>query len=114
MDRIYIHKSQMTKIETADVTPIYFSDHDLFQITMKTEKVTDRLIWGHGIWKYNSNILTNKENLRIIKEKWIEWDRHKDEFENILDWWETGKRKIMKQTCIELGEKDKKERFRGI
>ena len=109
LDRIYIHDSLTPHLSSVDLVPIVYSDHDLYVINLEfNNDDTTRLVWGRGLWKYNSKLLAKKENMRILEERWIEWRNKKYEFRDLVEWWEIGKQRVIKQTCIELGQKEKK------
>lgn len=108
LDRIYVHNSTITKITNADIIPAVFTDHDLFTIHLQTCSETERVRWGQGLWKLNKTLLENNENWNELKNLWITHQNEKIQYEDLLDWWEMGKRKI-KEKCIELGKSTKKK-----
>lgn len=106
LDRIYCHKTYADRIESTEIIPVSFSDHDLYVISMKTMNNDNRKIWGRGFWKLNKTLLEKSENISLLKEMWLEHREEKHKYQRLSDWWETGKRKI-KNTCIRLGHNAK-------
>ena len=76
-------------------------DHKGIQI-----KITNRSIWGKGIWKLNTKLTENHENRAKIKEhiKQLKGDKYKME---ALEWWHYFKRRI-KKLLITIGIENKK------
>lgn len=109
LDRFYIHSSYANCLTEAGIKPVYFSDHDLYVIDVKSENETERKKWGKGIWKLNKTLLDEENNLETLKNLWSIHRQTKHIYESLTDWWEIGKRKI-KQKCIEIGKSERKIR----
>lgn len=107
LDMILAHECDIGKVTKCGITPCAFSDHDLFWIEYSTDG--ERIKWGNGAWKFNKEILENKEHLGEIEELWTEHREEKCNFNNQLIWWDAGKAKI-KSKCQELGRKMKSDR----
>jgi len=107
LDRIYIHETESDKISNAEIIPTCFSDHDIFIIDIHIGSSHGRVRWGRGLWKYNKNILTDLNNMKMMERMWHQHVVQKCQYNNLIDWWEEGKRKI-KNLCIELGKLAKK------
>ena len=103
LDRIYTHTSMINKIKNTEIVPCYFSDHDMFLISVKSQKETNRIIWGKGLWKCNTKILRKKQNLNEIMVMWNQHRKEKHSYENLMAWWETGKT-LIKNKCIEISK----------
>ena len=101
LDRIYIHNIMQTKITRTVILPVSFSDHDLYYITLSSGN--DRIKWGAGTYKYNKQIMEDKKNLTEIKQVWKSWRTLRHKFETILEWWDAGKRMLVKRNLIPMG-----------
>ena len=108
LDRIYIHASKRANIHSVYTSSAYFSDHDLYAINLESETETERIKWGNGLWKYNRLLLRKKVNLEILTKEWMKWRSEKCNYNNVIDWWEVGKRTVLKETCIKIGRQERK------
>ena len=107
LDRIYIHENTKQKLLNAKIIPCYFSDHDMYNISIQTNKEMNRIIWGRGFWKYNKKTLAKNENLNELKKIWEKHKLEKQKYSQITQWWEQGK-KLLKEKCILLSKNEKK------
>lgn len=102
LDRIYIHESRCHLLESTEIHPMSFSDHDLFIIVLKNDPLNERPIWGRGLWKINASLLEKPEILDDIETEWELWRKQKHAFEDQLSWWEFGKR-FLKTLIMDIG-----------
>jgi exonuclease III len=107
LDRIYIHTTNFDKIEKAEITPVRFSDHEMYTVLIKAETEIGRKIWGKGLWKLNKSLMEEPKNLDKIRNVWIEHQSKKPHYKNLMKWWEDAKR-LVKDHCIRMGKKAKK------
>ena len=107
LDRFYTHHTLVPALTKCEIHPISYSDHDLFLIEIKS--IDDHIRWGPGTYKYNKTILDKKENLTEIKRVWVEWRRFMFKHDNLLTWWDAGKRMIVRNNLIPMGKEMKKK-----
>ena len=86
IDRIYI--SKQIKLIKSQITPNTISDHDSVTTTIQINKKEPK---GPGIWKLNTNILTQKDFKKIFETFWKNWQHEKNNYKNHNDWWEIDK-----------------------
>lgn len=108
LDRIYIHETNTWRLQTANVYPVSFSDHDLYMVELKTQQNEDRPVWGRGLWKVNASLLEDTEIRTTITRCWHEWREQKHNFADQLQWWEGGKR-FLKHNLMNIGREVKKK-----
>lgn len=108
LDRVYLHKTNAWRMQSATIHPITFSDHDMYVVELKAELEEDRPVWGRGMWKLNASLLENLNNRSKIERHWIEWRKQKYIFPDQLTWWEHGKR-FLKSQLMEIGREEKKK-----
>ena len=70
--------------------------------------ITHHLVWGYfdfdkhdrgpGLWSLNNSILKDRTYTKLITDFWEEWKRVKHKYQDILFWWDLGKKKIKNLT----------------
>ena len=104
LDRIYIASSLITLVETVDIVPFSWSDHDAVVITFSLPEKTTR---GPGYWKLNTKLLQDENYVTQITEFWKEWQKKKPTYEKFSMWWDIGKIKIKDITITFATERNK-------
>ena len=90
LDRIYISKHFSQFIQSAEIKPCSYSDHDYVRLFLKEKKIKGKSAY----WCLNTSLLDDKSYIDLIKDFWVDWRTQKNSFENIQDWWDCGKYKI--------------------
>ena len=67
-----------------------FSDHHGVKIEIRTKEIQH----GKGVWKMNAEHLFNDKYKQEITQLWNAWKQKKNDFLNISQWWDIGKKKI--------------------
>ena len=97
LDRIYLSKEIVPLVNDVEIETFSISDHDLVAIDMTPpEPPTPR---GPGYWKMNNSLLKNEEFKELIKNFWVAWRERKNEYANLLIWWDLGKY-FLRETII--------------
>lgn len=107
LDRIYIHNDLAVKVKSTDIHPVSFSDHELYVVTLRVNDSEERIKWGTGMWKYNSRILDNQDNMTKFREIWNEHKTTKWQYENIGQYWEKSKQ-LAKKVLISMASEMKR------
>ena len=107
LDRIYIHRTMTSSLAAVSIIPTSFSDHDLYIVEYQSSD--DRIKWGPGNYKYNKKLLENKENLNEVKQAWLEWRKHRHKYQTILEWWDAGKRMLVRNILIPMSKRIKQK-----
>ena len=89
LDRIYV-KHFFNNIASWDTIPVSFSDHSMVIGKFNNDNVKI----GKGFWRMNVRILDNEEVEIAFKELWNYLASKKNQYGNLLLWWE-----YVKQGC---------------
>lgn len=103
IDRIYVSKNIEYQVKNITHETVTFSDHfqqPIIRISNDPYNYTHTK-WGDGIYKLNNTVLNYPHVISEITTAWQNWKLRKDEYENILMWWEDGKT-MLKNKFIEL------------
>jgi exonuclease III len=105
LDRIYISEriaSLKTGIET---TPVAFTDH--LAVTIRIATTTPPPTRGKGLWKMNTQLLTDKTFRTQIATEWRSWQTHTHYFPNKNMWWNRYVKRKLKMAFIIEGTEQK-------
>ena len=86
IDRFYITNNQ--KIKNVCIVPNGLSDHDAIQLKIKIKKTN---VSGTGYRKLNTSILKQKPFQKIFQNFWEDWQKEKNKYPSLSQWWESGK-----------------------
>ena len=107
LDRIYLSQDQIGQTISSSYNIIPFSDHYLHQLKLSTKSFyPNDLIKGPGTWKLNNSLLSKSNTAEIITNLWNTWTENKVNYNNPLEWWDEGKKRI-KEMMIKIGKKEK-------
>ncbi len=90
LDRIYVNKSDNNRVMNVGISPCGFSDHHIVTIDFNTTRV----LHPKSYWHFNVKLLHDKFFCEKCKCFWEKWKLEKDNFENVIQWWEVGKVQI--------------------
>ena len=106
LDRAYISESNIQAILQYKIKLTTFSDHDQIQLTLKWG---ERITWGKGNWKLNTQLLKDEEYNKQIKNN-LEIYKLNKQFYHPMEGWDILKRNI-KTTSIQYAtEKHKNQK----
>ena len=86
IDRSYIKNNQ--KIKNVSIILNGLSDHDAIQLILKIKKTN---VPGIGYWKLNTSILKQTTFQKLFKNFWKDWQKEKNKYLSLNQWWELGK-----------------------
>ncbi len=89
IDRIYLSR-ELSVGSNSEITAFPLSDHDM--VTTKIRHTIQKA--GRGFWRCNTQYLENDSFKEVIANTWANWVTQKNNFDNILDWWDEGKNNI--------------------
>jgi len=110
IDRIYLSRELSVGSENV-IAAFPWSDHDIVISKIKTKSQQT----GKGVWKFNTSHLKEEMFNIIIKSEWEHWQRKKQQFASVLDWWDEGKNNLKRAAItfsIELSRSRNAERKR--
>ena len=106
IDMIFIKDSLLNRLLGATIEPGFMSDHNYTLITIKTGSN----IRGRGSWKFNNNLLKDKEYIRLIKDLIRKEIAENDHYEDKGFLWDYLKMRIRSDTMIYTGQIQKIKR----
>ncbi len=77
-------------VESCKIQTAIQTDHKAVELTI----VKNKEARGKGYWKMNSSILEDERFRITFTNFWEVWSNRKDEFPNLLTWWDISKQKI--------------------
>ena len=112
LDKFYISASLETDKNNvgADIVPYLFSDHDIVRLEITAEK---SLSAGPGVWKLNVSRIKDTKTRQVVTNFWTRWRTKKSSFNNVGEWWDTGKanlKSILQRSAKKNRQKEKEER----
>ena len=106
LDRIYGSLDMNRTMIKGGYLHTSLSDHSLHWVTIKTENTQGSLARGKGTWKLNNSLLQKEHILKALKAYWSIWSDRKEEFRDLRQWWDLGK-KGLKSILIKHGINNK-------
>ena len=90
LDRIYVNTTFSNRVRKAAITPVGFSDHHLMmvELSLSVPKIHS------PYWHFNIRLMQDQLFCDFFSCFWKEWRGKKNEFENVISWWEVGKVQI--------------------
>ena len=107
LDRFYVSKSVITDDIAFNFYPVSFSDHDIFSFTFKNPSSAE---FGTGYWKFNDNLLNDREFTDSFRTF---YKYHTRNLDVSLKFWDNLKSKI-KNFCILYCKKTASEKFNEL
>ncbi|XP_066963224.1 uncharacterized protein [Macrobrachium rosenbergii] len=107
LDRMYMQIDRNSVTETKTV-PVSFSDHSCFLCDIRLPDVVQL---GKSYWKLNCSVLTDTEIKENFKQKWTELQRKRDDYANILLWWDILVKEEVKKFYMKSCSIKKQQRF---
>ena len=107
LDRFYITNTLLPLLNSVDILPFVWSDHDIVLMNVTLPKSTPR---GPNFWKLNVSLLEDKHYKDMISEFWREWRTRKDEYQNLQKWWDFGKIRVRTLTIDYATWKNREKR----
>ena len=108
LDYFFISSDLLNVIEQINTNPTGLSDHEIIHIKLINHDNPK----GPGRWICNNSILNNEDCSFRINHFWDYWKKKKNNYPDLLTWWEYGKTKlkeIIRNLCIEKSNSEKKE-----
>ena len=105
IDKSYIKNNQ--KVKNVSIVLNGLSDHDAIQLIIKIKKTN---VSGIGYWKLNTSILKQTTFQKLFKNFWKDWQKEKNKYLSLNQWWELGKlyfKMIAIQFSTEKNQKNK-------
>ena len=97
IDKIFVSISLLHGLKQTAVHHCTYSDHRLVWVELINQETIRK---GPGLWVMNNSILKDNSYRKLISDFWDGWKLKKGEFNNLLIWWDIGKKRI-KQLSIE-------------
>ena len=94
IDYILASNNLSSKLYDSQINHFPFSDHDIVSCKLKIDEIER----GPGIWIMNFNTIQSDQFKNAFILCWDKWRGEKDNFPNILDWWDTIKMRIKSLT----------------
>jgi len=94
IDRIYVSECFVKDVKAVKVIPIAFSDHCAMACHVNLN--LDHVFMRKGFWKMNGNILNDERFLPAFRSKWADWQKVKQRFKDVAEWWENYVKKQIK------------------
>ena len=86
IDKSYIKNNQ--KIKNVSIVLNGLSDHDAIQLIIRILKTN---VPGIGYWKLKTSILKQITFQKLFKNFWKDWQKEKNKYLSLNQWWELGK-----------------------
>ena len=108
IDRIYSSRQYRNRISKTDIIPFVHSDHDIVEIKI----ITDTGNNGKGTWAMNRDILNDEEYKHKVHQIYEEWGKKRGNFKSHLDWWDSFKKKIRRESrTYSYNKKQKQDKY---
>ena len=108
IDKIFVSISLLHGLKQTGVSQCFYSDHRLVWTELINQ---DTISKGPGLWILNNSILKDRVYQKLISELWENWKPKKGNFNNLLLWWDVGKKRIKSLTIDYCKEKRRTERI---
>lgn len=90
LDRFYICKNNSNRVLKSVISPNGFSDHHLSLIELSLKKSRSHSFY----WHFNVKLLYDVTFCEKFELLWENWKERKNDYDNIMQWWEVGKTQI--------------------
>jgi len=90
LDRFYLHNSLCNRVIGAYITPCIISDHQLISMNVVLSETKPQFFY----WRFDIKLLQDVNFYENFKMFWNCWVEEKNDYENLLQWWEIGKTQI--------------------
>ena len=77
----------------------------------KTVERSETIRKGQGLWVMNNSVLNDNAYKKLVIKFWEGWKLKKEGFNNLLIWWDIGKKRIKSLTIDYCKEKRRTERM---
>ena len=91
LDRFYLPVGLMPSFHKCTILACSLSDHDAVYFELKSPQSRRT---GSAYWHFNNSLLDDKNYQDIVLHFWSDWKLRKNDFDNILMWWDAGKSHI--------------------
>ena len=91
LDRFYVPFNSISSIYSCFILPCSLTDHSAISLKIKLPSPQKR---GSAFWHLNNSLLEDPNYIDIITQFWSDWQNEKQNFPNILLWWDFGKSHI--------------------
>ena len=85
LDKFFILSKMLSSIQSCEITPCCFSDHDYVTLCLEFDQAQVR---GPGLWKFNASLLQDNEFCAIIEDRISYLSSCIDYFPSVKSWWD--------------------------
>lgn len=90
LDRFYLHNNQCNRVIGAYITPCIISDHQLITVNIILSETKPQFFY----WRFDIKLIQDVNFYENFKLFWNCWVEAKNDYDNLLQWWEIGKTQI--------------------
>ena len=108
LDRFYTPRAWRARVPAHACTTFAYSDHHMISLKLSLGNSNSR---GHGLWKFNTQLLKTETFCSAVNEFWPVWCGFKSAFTDPRIWWDAGKLRL-KELAISHSVATSRERKR--
>lgn len=96
LDRLYVSQALTPGLRRAHLLPTAVSDHLALcvEIELPVHRGPAPARPRGGQWKLDPAVLSSRDFLPRLKSVWEEWEKQKSQFDDVILWWEEGKKRL--------------------
>ena len=108
IDKIFVSINLLHGLQKTNVSQCAYSDHRLVWVELINQETIRK---GPGLWVMNNSVLNDNAYKKLVSKFWEGWKLKKEGFNNLLIWWDIGKKRIKSLTIDYCKEKRRTERM---
>ena len=108
IDKIFVSINLLHGLQKTNVSQCAYSDHRLVWVELINQETIRK---GPGLWVMNNSVLNDNAYKKLVSKFWEGWKLKKGGFNNLLIWWDIGKKRIKSLTIDYCKEKRRTERM---